>query len=79
MKIEELTFGSIDAQRHLITSQDVVAAVAFAVRNAWSDKGAYRFVTALVMTDKLTADRREWYAVMRQIAKLTMEERELTS
>lgn len=78
MKIEDLTFTSIDAQRHLTTSEEIVAAVAFAVRNAWSDKGAYRFVTALIMTDTLTADRREWYAVMRQISYLTMQERELT-
>lgn len=60
MDIDDLTLTSIDAHRHLTTSEAVVSAVAFAARRGHSDVTAYRFVTVLVMLDQLQP--RKWWA-----------------
>lgn len=70
-----LTLAAIDNTRHLVTSEDIVKAVAFAARAAHSDRTSYRFVTALVMTDMLT-ERSYWPVVLRAVRQL--EEAELS-
>lgn len=69
MTPDELTLTSIDAMRHLATSQDMVTAVAFAARSGHDNTTCYRFVTALVMTDQLT-NRFGWLDVLRRVKKL---------
>lgn len=73
MRAEELTLGMIDNQRHLTTSIDIVQAVGFAVRAGHSDRTAYRFVTALVMLDRLQP-RRWWAATLNTVMQLEKEE-----
>jgi hypothetical protein len=67
--IEDLTLAAIDGMRHLVTSEQVVNAAAFAARAAYDDVMAYRFVTALVMTNNLER-RSEWRTVLRHLAEL---------
>lgn len=69
MKVNELTLYMIDSERHLTTSEEIVAAVAYAARDGWSNTTAYRFVTALVMTDNLR-NYVVWPVVIRQIKDL---------
>lgn len=73
MSPDELTLASIDNQRHLVTSVELVSAVAFAARSGHTDRIAYRFVTALVMTDTLGSGIR-WPEVLSIVAELTREE-----
>ena len=72
MDLDELTLTSIDNQRHLATSEDIVKAVAFAIRAGHTDRTAYRFVTALVMTDSLSP-RRWWAAALEKVMQLEKE------
>lgn len=69
METHELTLTNIDSVRHLTASEDVVNAVAYAARAGASDRTAYRFVTALVMTASLM-DRPRWPGVLRAVADL---------
>lgn len=73
MSPDELTLASIDNQRHLATSIEMVSAVAFAARAGYTDRIAYRFVTALVMTNTLGSGIR-WPEVLSVVAELTREE-----
>ncbi len=72
MQTDDLTLTSIDSVRHLTTSEEVVKAVAFAVRVGHQNHTAYRFVTALVMTDNL-ADRTDWPKVLLRVMDLERE------
>lgn len=63
------SLAAIDSMRHLSTSEDIVAAVAFAARAAHSDRTAYRFVTLLVVRDELT-DRSAWADTLRDLMEL---------
>lgn len=69
METHELTLTNIDSVRHLTASEDVVNAVAYAARAGASDRTAYRFVTALVMTASLM-DRPRWPGVLRAVKEL---------
>jgi len=73
MKIEELSLIAIDGQRHLVTSENVVAAVAYAVRRGYGNVTAYRFVTALVMTDQLRGPLGQWPVVLKKIRDLGLD------
>ena len=74
MKIEDLSLVRIDGMAHLTISHDLVAAAAFAARAGYGDVTARRFVTALVMTDKLKGrDRRAWGEVLKAVANLVIE------
>lgn len=64
-----LSLTAIDSMRHLTTSEDIVAAVAFAARAGHTNRTAYRFVTALVMRDVLT-DPAQWGDLLRQVMDL---------
>lgn len=64
-----LTLTAIDGMRHLTASEDVVAAVAFAARAGHSTRTAYRFVTALVMTDALKNPTR-WGDILKLVMDL---------
>jgi len=67
--LEDLSLRSVDAMRHLVTSEDVVAAIAFAVRAGHSNVTAYRFVSALAMSDDLDYQP-AWPRVLRKIIQL---------
>lgn len=76
---DDLTLAGIDGIRHLITNEMLVKAVAFAVRNTGrkvhtgrDDRTAYRFVTALVMTNTLEASTR-WPKVLKTVMDLEAE------
>jgi hypothetical protein len=69
MQYHELTLASIDNHRHLTTSEEIVKAVAYAARRSGSDVTAYRFVTALVMADKLTSTE-FWPTVLDHVLEL---------
>lgn len=73
MKLDALTLASIDGMRHLTVSEHIVKAVAFAVRAGHKDRTAYRFVTALVMTDALEEGEpgtRRWWDVLKAVMDL---------
>lgn len=72
MDVDDLTLTSIDGHRHLATSEQIVKAVAFAIRAGHTSTTAYRFVTALVMTDSLSP-RRGWAATLEKIMQLEKE------
>jgi len=72
--IEDLSIPAIDGMRHLVVSEDVVTAVAFAVSRDHDVRTAYRFVTALVMTDRLE-DRRTWRPVLAWVKRLEQDAR----
>lgn len=69
MKIEDLTFNSIDDVRHLTVSTEIVRAVWYAVRVCQPEATAHRFVTALAMTDNLNNQER-WPEVLQAVADL---------
>lgn len=73
MDVKELTLTSIDGHRHLTLSQDLVTAVAYAARSGYDDTTCYRFVSALVMTDKLF-DHFAWLDVLKHIKRLEAQE-----
>lgn len=80
MQPDELSLDSIDSMRHLIVNPLIVKAVTFAVRNTGrevhtyrDDRTAYRFVTALVMTNTLE-DGRQWPEVLETVTHLESEE-----
>lgn len=64
-----LSLAAIDGMRHLATSEDVVAAVAFAARAGHDNRTAYRFVTALTMVDALK-DRDRWGGILKAVMDL---------
>jgi hypothetical protein len=66
---EELSLCSIDSMCHLWSNEETVSAVAFAARAGHSDRTAYRFLTALGMTDNLT-DRTDWPEVLLRVMDL---------
>jgi hypothetical protein len=68
-----LTLTSIDSMRHLTTSEDIVAAVAFAARAGHSNRTTYRFVTALSMRGALT-DPTRWGDLLRMVMDLEGED-----
>lgn len=70
VQIEELTLAAIDGMRHLVTSERVVGAAAFAARAGYDDVMAYRFVTALVMTNNLDRPGWRWELTLRTLAEL---------
>ncbi|MFE0472697.1 hypothetical protein ACFW2V_13880 [Streptomyces sp. NPDC058947] len=63
------TLTAIDSMRHLTTSEDIVAAVAFAVRAGHTNRTAYRFVTVLAMQNALTNPTR-WGDLLRMVMDL---------
>lgn len=76
MTPEELTLPAIDGMRHLITTERIVKAVVFAENYRMgratldeSTRTAQRFVTALVMTDRLDKAS-EWTAVLDAVLNL---------
>jgi hypothetical protein len=69
MEPEDLTLISIDGMRHLTTSEEVVRAVAFAVRAGHENHTAYRFVSAVAMLGALT-DRSHWPAILLRVMDL---------
>lgn len=73
MDLEELTLLSIDTHRHLAVSQDLVTAIAFAARSGYDDTTCYRFVSALVMTNRLY-DHFAWLDVLKYVKRLESEE-----
>lgn len=77
MDLDELTLNSIDNMRHLTVSEDIVAAVAFAVRAGHSNATAYRFVTTLVMTNTLQLPG-VWPSALRVVMDLEEAGGELT-
>ena len=71
MDVGELTLPMIDEHRHLVTSGQVVSAVAYAVRKGYGDVTAYRFATALVMIDRLESYG-QWPAVLQMLGNLKL-------
>lgn len=67
--LDMLTLASIDAHRHQATSEQVVAAIGFAVRAGHQNHTAYRFVTALCMTGALD-NRDRWPATLLHVMDL---------
>lgn len=73
-EISDLTLDAIDGMRHLVTSEHVVKAIAFAVRHAESmyipdreiDRTAYRFVVAVAMVGALE-DTGRWINILDHI------------
>jgi hypothetical protein len=76
MNPERLTLDMIDSHRHLTTSENIVSAVAFAVRLGHTDQTAYRFVSALGMLgslDRRSEDAVAWPLVMSKVHRLVRE------
>lgn len=69
MEIGDLNLVSIDGMRHLVVSEEVVTATAFAARAGFSDVTCYRFVVALVMTDTLK-NVGQWRTVLAKVCSL---------
>lgn len=70
-KQEELTLTGLDRMRHLVVSDQIVKAIAFAARAGHGNLTAHRFVTALTMTGDLTnPSRARWSKVLVQIMDL---------
>lgn len=74
METAELSLSAIDSMRHLAASEPIVNAAAFAARAGHGDQTAYRFVTALVMTDTLATPGR-WGTVLKAVMELEHEDR----
>lgn len=66
---DELTLASIDGIRHLIINELMVKAITFAARSGHTDRTAYRFVVALVMTNTLD-DGTRWPEVLKTVMEL---------
>lgn len=83
MEAKDLSLAGIDGMRHLVTSEHVIRAVAFAVRHSSSDllrdvivdRTAYRFVVAASMLDILDKPG-EWLPVLDHILALEREDRD---
>lgn len=73
LQLEELRLSMIDAQRHLVASEPIIAAAQFAGALGYGPATTYRFVTALVMTDHLE-DRDLWLAVLHKVEDLQIRE-----
>jgi hypothetical protein len=69
MRTDNLSLAAIDGMRHLTASEDIVAAVVFAAKNGHGTTTAYRFVTALVMTNTLT-DIAQWRETLERVTDL---------
>jgi hypothetical protein len=66
---EELTLIGIDGMRDHTVNEQVVNAVAFATRCGHNNRTAWRFVTALAITDNL-AGRDNWPQVLMAVMDL---------
>lgn len=66
---ESLSLTSIDSMRHLVVSEEIVAAVAFAARAGHGTRTCYRFVTAVSMKGALK-NSSEWGGILKQVMDL---------
>lgn len=69
MQTSDLSLTAIDGMRHLVTSEDIVAAVAFATSAGHNTQTAYRFVTAVVMVDALKSQD-QWGGILKAVMDL---------
>lgn len=82
VETRDLTLSGIDGMRHLMTSEPVVRAIAFAVRHTSSqyrrdievDRTAYRFVVAASMVGALEEEGR-WLNILDHVHALERAER----
>lgn len=82
VQIKELTLPGIDGIRHLVTSEDVIKAVSFAVRHAGNenttdesiDRTAYRFLVAVSMVGALEWPD-EWIGILDHVLALEQKDR----
>lgn len=72
MDTDDLTLTSIDGQRHLTTSEEIIHAAAFPIRLGHTVQTTYRFVTAVVMLDELRSQR-AWPTILRRVLDLQTE------
>jgi len=73
MSPDDLTLTAIDAQRHLAASPEIVSAVCYAAKIGFGSATCWRFVTALVMTDRLGLPP-SWPRVLRAVKDLQLDE-----